>query len=582
MTWDLTPLFSSINEAEEFLKQAEFKAVEFEKNYKNRLYTLSPDEFLSVLKEYEEIWENIGRSLTYVYLQFATDTSKGSILAKFQEIANKAEEHLIWFELEFIYLPIDKQQKFIDNAGVYKYYLIHLQEEAPYKLSEKEEKILMKKDLTSSSAFSRLFDEHISRLKFFFKGEKLSEEEVLSRLYSPDRTERKKAQISLTLGLKPHQELFAYIYNQVKKDWKIDFIDIRGYENVEEPRHLSNRVTKKSVDALVNTVNENTYLVEEYYNIKKDLLGYEKLYDYDRYAPLKLTDKNPEIPFEEAKQTVLNAFKNFSDRFYEIAKKAFDENWIDVYPKEGKRGGAFSHSATPHAHPYVLLNYTNQRRDIFTLAHELGHAIHQYLAREVGYLNQDTPLTTAETASIFAEMLLFEELKKSLPKDELMEIYAGKLEDIFATLFRQIVFTNFERRVHAADELKPQDYNKIWMEENRKMFGESVILTQNYEIWWSYIPHFIHSPFYCYSYSYAQLLVLTLYKLYKNGFENFEEKYIEFLSQGGSIPPKKQLEMFGVDIEDENFWQNGIAAVKEMLKEFKELKDKNDSEPSLF
>ena len=582
MTWDLTPLFNSINEAEEFLKQAEFKAIEFEKNYKNRLYTLTPEEFINILKEYEDILENIGRALTYVFLEFATGTTKGNLLAKFQEIANKAEEHLIWFELEFIYLPLDKQRKFIDNAGVYKYYLIHLQEEAPYKLSEKEEKILMKKDLTSGSAFSRLFDEHISRLRFFFEGAKLSEEEVLSKLYSANRNERKKAQISLTLGLKPHQELFAYIYNQVKKDWKIDFIDIRGYENVEEPRHLSNKVTKKSVDALVNTVNENTYLVKEYYNIKKEILGLNKLFDYDRYAPIKLTEKQEEIPFEQAKEMVLNSFKNFSDTFYKIAKKAFDEKWIDVYPKPGKRGGAFSHSATPHAHPYVLLNYTNQRRDIFTLAHELGHAIHQYLAKDVGYLNQDTPLTTAETASIFAEMLLFEELKKSLPKEELMEVYAGKLEDIFATLFRQIVFTNFERKVHNSDELTPQEYDKIWMEENQKMFGESVILTQNYKIWWSYIPHFIHSPFYCYAYSYAQLLVLTLYKLYKNGFENFEEKYIDFLKQGGSIPPKKQLEIFGLDIEDETFWQNGIGTVRDLLKEFKELKDKNDSELTLF
>jgi oligoendopeptidase F len=582
MTWDLTPLFASLNEAEEFLKQAEFKAIEFEKNYKSRLYTLNNDEFLKALKEYEEIFENIGRSLTYVYLQFATDTSKGNILAKFQETANKAEEHLLWFELEFIHLPIEKQEKFIQNAGVYKHFLIHLQEEAPYKLSEKEEKILMKKDLTSGSAFSRLFDEHISKIEFFFKGEKLSEEEVLSKLYSPDRNERKKAQISLTLGLKPHQSLFAYIYNQVKKDWKIDFIDIRGYDNVEEPRHLSNRVTKKSVDALVNTVNQNTHLVEEYYNLKKELLGYEKLYDYDRYAPLKLSEKTEEIPFEKAKETVLNAFKNFSETFYEIAKKAFDEKWIDVYPKPGKRGGAFSHSATPTVHPYVLLNYTNQRRDIFTLAHELGHAIHQYLAKDVGYLNQDTPLTTAETASIFAEMLLFEELKKSLSKEELIEVYAGKLEDIFATLFRQIVFTNFERRVHEKDELKEEEYNRIWMEENRKMFGDSVMLTQNYEIWWSYIPHFIHSPFYCYSYSYAQLLVLTLYQLYKNGFKDFEEKYITFLSQGGSIPPKRQLEMFGLDIEDENFWQNGINAVKTILNEFKELKEANDNEPTLF
>ncbi|MEO1928165.1 MAG: M3 family oligoendopeptidase [Nautiliaceae bacterium] len=569
MTWDLTPLFSSIPEAEEFLKQAKFEAQKFEKKYKNRLYTLNPQEFLNVLKEYEDILEKIGRSLTYIYLIFATDTSKGNFLATFQQFANEVEEHLIWFELEFIHLPIDKQQKFIDNAGIYKYYLIHLQEESPYKLSEKEEKILMKKDLTSSSAFSRLFDEHTSRLKFFFDGKYLSEEEVLSQLYSSDRNIRKKAQVSLTNGLKPHQNLFAYIYNQIKKDWKIDYVEIRKYPNVEEPRHLSNKVTKKSVDALVNSVNQNTDIVEEYYNIKKELLGYDLLFDYDRYAPINLTDKTPQISFEEARELVIKAFKNFSPKFYEIAKKAFDERWIDVYPKEGKRGGAFSHSATPKAHPYVLLNYTNKRRDIFTLAHELGHAIHQYLAKEVGYLNQDTPLTTAETASIFAEMLLFEELKKSLSKEELIETYSAKLEDIFATLFRQIVFTNFEKRVHQENELKPEEFNKIWMEENQKMFGNSVILTKNYEIWWSYIPHFIHSPFYCYAYSYAQLLVLTLFKLYKEGFENFEEKYINFLSQGGSIPPKKQLEIFGLDIENESFWNNGIEMVRGMLNEFK-------------
>ncbi|GAX87232.1 oligoendopeptidase F [Lebetimonas natsushimae] len=573
MNWDLSALFSSINEAEEFLKNAKFKAVEFEKKYKNRLYTLSAGEFIEAVKEYEDILENIGRSLTYIYLIFATDTSKGSFLAKFQQIATEAEEHLVFFELEFIHLPIDKQQKFIDNAGVYKYYLIHLQEESYYKLSEKEEKILMKKDLTSSSAFSRLFDEHLSQLKFFFDGVYLSEEEILSKLYSSDRNERKKAQISLTLGLKPHQHILTYIYNQIKKDWKIEYVDIRGYENVEAPRHLSNHVSKKSVDALINTVNENTWIVEKYYNIKKELLGLEKLYDYDRYAPLNIEEK--EITFEEAKELVLSSFKDFSPTFYEIAKKAFDEKWIDVYPKEGKRGGAFSHSATPKAHPYVLLNFTNQRRDVFTLAHELGHAIHQYLAREVGYLNQDTPLTTAETASIFAEMLLFEKIKNSLPKDELIGVYASKLEDIFATLFRQVVFTNFERKVHSEEELTPEKYNQIWMEENQKMFGSSVILTKNYEIWWSYIPHFIHSPFYCYAYSYAQLLVLTLFKLYKEGFENFEEKYIKFLSQGGSTPPKKQLEIFNLNIEDENFWQMGMDFVKEMLNDFQRLTDDN-------
>jgi len=568
MNWDLSALFNSIEEAKELLEVANKQADEFTKEYKNRLYTLSANEFVEALKKYEDILEKVGRSLTYIFLEFATDSSKGKILAQFQEEASKIEEKLIWFDLEFIKLPLDKQQNFIDNSGVYKYYLIYLQEEAPYRLSEKEEKILLKKELTSFSAFNRLFDETISKMKFFYKGEYLTEEEVLSKLYLANREDRKLAQVSLTLGLKERLDLFAYIYNQVKKDWKINYVEIRGYSNPEEPRHLHNRVSKKSVDELVNIVNENFYLVKEYYEIKSKILGY-KLYDYDRYAPIGEVEK--EIKFEEAKELVLESFKNFSDKFYEIAKRAFDEKWIDIYPKEGKRGGAFSHSATPKAHPYVLLNYTNKLRDVFTLAHELGHAIHQYLAKDVGYLLQDTPLTTAETASIFAEMLLFENIKKSLEKDELIKIYANKLEDLFATLFRQIVFTNFERRVHSMGELSADEFSKIWYEENEKMFLGSVYLTQNYRYWWSYIPHFIHSPFYCYAYSYAQLVVLVLYNLYKNGFENFEEKYIKFLSQGGSIPPKVQFMEFNLDIESAEFWQKGMEVVKEMVNEFKGL-----------
>ncbi|NPA12245.1 MAG: M3 family oligoendopeptidase [Epsilonproteobacteria bacterium] len=569
MNWDLSALFDSIPEAKEFLKQTKYLAADFEKKYKNRLYTLNADEFLEAIKEYEEILQRIAQSLTYIFLEFATDSSKGAELAEFQEIATEIEEHLLFFELEFIHLPLDKQQRFIDNSKQYKYYLIHLQQTAPYKLSEKEEKILMKKDLTSFSAFNRMFDEILSKLKFFFDGEYVTEEEVLSKLYSSNRNIRKKAQVSLTLGLQKKLNELTFIYNQIKKDWKITYVDIRGYESAEHVRHISNQVSKKSVDSLINTVNENFEIVADYYDIKKELLNYEILFDYDRYAPINLTSPK-EIPFEEAKELVLKSFKNFSNTFYEIALKAFEEKWIDVYPKEGKRGGAFSHSATPNTHPYVLLNYTNQRRDVFTLAHELGHAIHQYLARKAGYLLQDTPLTTAETASIFAEMLLFEELKKSLNKDELIEIYANKLEDMFATLFRQIVFTNFERKIHSKNELNSDEINKIWMEENQKMFKGSVYLTDNYKIWWSYIPHFIHSPFYCYSYSYAQLVVLTLYGLYKQGYENFEEKYIEFLSLGGSLPPKKQfMEIFGLDIEKEDFWDKGMDIIKNMLNEFK-------------
>jgi oligoendopeptidase F len=569
MNWDLTHLFNSIEEADKLLEEAKNEAEEFY-SIKGKLKEFNVFEFQKALNKYIEINEKLSRVMTYIYLQFATDTTKGNLLSKYETIVTNIEENLLFFELEFAKLPEHKQLQFIQHAGVNRLYLETLKKEAKHKLSENEEKILMKKDLTSSSAFSRLFDETISSIKFYWEGKYVSEEEILSKLYSNDRNIRKRAQVSLTQGLKDKQNLFAFIYNQIKKDWQIE-CELRKYSSAEEPRHISNKASQKSVDALINSANNSMDIVEEYYNIKKELLGYDKLYDYDRYAPLKSIDKK--IPFEEAKEMVLECFKNFSPIFYDIAKKAFDERWIDVYPKENKRGGAFSHGATPKAHPYVMLNYTDQIRDVFTLAHELGHAIHQYLAREVGYLNQHTPLTTAETASIFAEMLLFEDMKKRLNKEELISLYANKLEDIFATLYRQIVFTNFERRVHNSEELSKEEFNTIWQEENQKMFGNSVILTSNYKIWWSYIPHFIHSPFYCYSYSYAQLLVVSLYGLYKNGFDNFENRYIEFLKSGGSISPKEQIKKFGKNIDDENFWNEGINIIRGMLNEFKQLKD---------
>jgi oligoendopeptidase F len=571
MNWNLNDIFNSMEEAIHLLNEAENKADWFYKKYKGKLKDLNVYEFLEALNSFIDINENISRVMTYIYLQFATDTSKGNLLSKYEEKATKIEEKILFFELEFTHLSDEKQFHFIENSGVNQFYLENLRKEAKYKLSENEEKILMKKDLTSSSAFSRLFDETISNTKFFWDGKYITEEEILSKLYSSNRNIRKRAAIALTNGLKDKQKLFTFIYNNIKKDWKITYCELRGYKTPEEPRHISNKASQKSVDALVNTTNANFDIVSEYYDIKRELLGYEKLYDYDRYAPLQSITKD--IPFEKAKKIVLDSFKSFSNKFYSIALKAFKENWIDVYPKEGKRGGAFSHGATPKVHPYVMLNYTNQIRDVFTLAHELGHAIHQYLARDVGYLNQHTPLTTAETASIFAEMLVFENIKKDLNKKELLSLYSSKLEDIFATLFRQIVFTNFERRVHNSDELSEDEINTIWQEENQKMFNDSVILTSNYKIWWSYIPHFIHSPFYCYSYAYAQLLVISLFNLYKNGHKDFEEKYIEFLRSGGSIHPKEQIEIFGKNIDDEKFWQEGIDSIRNMLKEFKELKN---------
>ena len=568
LNWDLSALYKSEDELDKDLDNTKLKAKTFEKMYKNGLKNLNSNEFLEAIREYECISQILGKIMTYAFLKFATDSSNGGFYAKYQNEYTKVSEFLIFFELEFNRLSKIKQQEFIDGTNGYKFYLQSLQEEKPYQLTSKEEKILMKKSTTGGSAFSRLFDEHFSRLKFTYNGKKISEEEILSLLHNPDREIRKKASAAFSKGLKPHQPLLAYIYNMIKADHKSD-CEIRGYKTPEQFRHLDNKISQTSVNALVEAAEDSFDLVQDYYVKKAELLGLEQLYDYDRYAPLE--KKEEEYSFEKSKEIVLKAFEKFNPQFAKIAKKAFDEGWIDVMPKDGKRGGAFSHPATPDTHPYVLLNHTNRRRDLFTLAHELGHAIHQYLSRDVGYIGSDTPLTTSETASVFAEMLVFDYIKDSLSEDEKISLYSGKIEDIFATLYRQINFTTFERKVHAHEgELDLDTFNKYWIEESKKMFGSSVRLGKSYEMWWSYIPHFIHSPFYCYSYSYGQLLVLALYGLYKSGkSEDFIEIYTAFLSAGGSKSPKELINKFGFDIDDKEFWKIGIQEIKKLLKEFK-------------
>jgi oligoendopeptidase F len=571
LNWDLGALYKNENDLDKDVQNVQEKAKSFESICKNRLKLLSATEFLEVLREYECISQTLGKFMTYAFLKFAADSSNGAFYAKYQDIYSQISEYLLFFELEFNRLAKAKQQEFIDATCKYKFYLISLQTQKPYQLSMKEERVLLKKDLTSSSAFSRLFDEHFSRLKFTFEGEKLSEEEILSKLHNPDREIRKKAALAFSKTLKEHQPLLGYIFNMVKTDLKIE-CDLRGYKSPESPRHMDNKISQKSVDTLVKSAEGSFELVEKYYEKKAKLLGLKTLYDYDRYAPLEEIEQ--EYSFEKSKEIVLKAFEKFSPKMADIAQKAFEEGWIDVYPKENKRGGAFSHPATPDSHPYVLLNHTDRRRDLFTLAHELGHAIHQYLSRDVGYLGTDTPLTTSETASVFAEMLVFDYIKEDLSEKEKVSLYAGKLEDIFATLYRQINFTTFERAVHAHEgELSLKEFNTLWLRESKKMFGNSIKLTKQYEMWWSYIPHFIHSPFYCYSYSYGQLLVLALYGLYKSGKDKkFVENYICFLSAGGSKSPKELIEKFNFNIESIDFWNIGISEVQKMLEEFLNLR----------
>ena len=566
MIWDLSKFFNSSDELDKFCLDLQNRANKFKTKFSQNLSNLNANEFQNAMSEYEEILSGIGKIMSYAYLKFAKDTSTGAFLAKYEEICAKIEEIVLFFEIEFNELNSEIQNNFISNTPKFSYYLENLAKNKPHQLSFLEERILLRTANTGASAFSRLFDESMARARFEFRGQSLKEEEILSKLSSDDREIRKEAAVALSQGLKPMQHLLTYIYNMIKTDLK-NSCELRGYEYGESSRHLSNQIEKSSVDALIKASENSFNLVSKFYDKKREILGFDKLYDYDRYAPLGGDEK---MEFDEAKSIVIKAFSEFSPLFGDLAKRAFDENWCDVYPDENKQAGAFSHSASSDIHPFVLLNFTGRRRDLFTLAHELGHSIHQYLSYSVGYLNSHTPLTTAETASVFCEMLVFEYIKNSVSKEQRVALLAGKIEDIFATLYRQINFTTFERRIHSYEgEISSDEIDRIWLEESKKMFGDSLILNDYYKIWWSYIPHFIHSPFYCYAYSYAQLLVLALFGLYKSGkCENFVEIYTKFLSLGGSKSPKELVGMFGFDIDDEKFWNIGIEQVANLVNEF--------------
>ena len=580
--WDLSALFPNKDSLQSFSRQTKKEALDFEAKYKGSLSKLSPKDFSSALISYEEIIERIERILTYAFLVFAEDTLNGDFYAKYELESSEIYEHLVFFELEFCDIDSTKINAFIKQCPKYAFYLQNLLIKKSHKLDLSAEQALIATSSVGVSAFSRLFDEHLASIKI--GKDKLSEEEVLSLLHSPKRKIRQKAQEDFTKSLKDSTPLLTYILNMVRKDLSIQ-TRLRNYPNKESFRHISNQISQKSVDSMMKCVNANFHLVHSYYIIKGNILGF-KLKDYDRYAPIfaestntnskqakSQSTNNTKIPYSKAIEQVIKSYEKFSPTFANITRKAIKEGWVSSHPTPNKRGGAFSHGATPKAHPYVLLNWTGNRRDAFTIAHEFGHLIHQELSKNVGTLNHDTPLTTAETASVFGEMLFFDYIKKELKQDnkkELLQIYAGKLEDISSTLFRQVVMTNCERAIHAkGGELKAEDFDKIWQEENAKMFGKSLKLSQNYARWWSYIPHFIHSPFYCYAYSYGQLLVLALFGLYKSGkCKDFVDIYTRFLSAGGSKSPSELVATFGFDIESSTFWEIGINEVRNLLWEF--------------
>ncbi len=582
VTWDLSDLYSGLSDKriERDLKNLIEKSASFEKTYRGKISSSSvkPGTLYNAVKELESISEQIGKLLSFAYLIFAADTSKpehGAFLQKIQEKATEARKHLMFFELEWISLNDKTAGKLLDikKLAEYRHFLEQERRYKPHRLSEPEETILDEKANTGSRAFRRLFDEIMNNIRFQIrldgKVKSLSETETLALLYDPDRKKRKAAAKGLTNGLLKNSHVLTFIFNTLVQDHAVND-RMRNFAQPMASRHLDNEIDDETVRALITSCENNYDMVATYYGLKKKLLGLKKFYDYDRYAPLSSESKM--IKYDASRDIILSSFSDFSTRMADVAGKFFEKSWIDAEVRNGKRGGAFSHGTVPSVHPYVFTNYTGRLRDVMTLAHELGHGIHQYLSRKQGYFQSNTPLTTAETASVFAEMLVFHKLTET-EKDPAVKLslICSKLEDIFATVFRQVVLTRFEESLHAKrrdkGELTADEIGEFWIEANRPMFGDTVVLTEDYSHWWMYIPHFIHSPFYCYAYSFGELLVLALYDKYLTEGNKFVPRYIELLSSGGSDAPEILLTRVGVDIKDSGFWQGGLDLLRKMVED---------------
>lgn len=580
INWDLSDLYTSnddprlTEDKESILKEAE----EFSKKYRGKIAELSAGEFKNMLDEYEAILDTSGKIGSFAYLQWSTDTGNtdyGKLVAETNELSSEISQKLVFLDVEWLKIPEEEAQKLIesDELKKYKHYLESSRRYKDHVLEEGQEKIMSAKSVTGRSAWVRFFDETLGAAKFELDGEVLSEQEVLSKLHESDRDLRVRAHASLTKKFKELGRQLTFIFNTILAD-KSTNDKLRKYDSWIDSRNLANQTNRETVDALVNSVTGQYELVQRYYKLKKKLLGLDEMKDYDRYAPMLQNEAT--IKWDSARDMVLDSYSKFHPKMGEITNEFFEKNWIDAAIKPGKRGGAYSAGTVPSVHPYVFMNFDGKIRDVQTLAHELGHGVHQYLSRQQGVLQSSTPLTTAETASVFGEMLVFQKLMKELddPKEKLA-LLVGKIDDTIATVFRQISMNRFEDAIHTArreeGELTTERFSELWMEQQKALYGDSVTLTEEYGIWWSYIPHFLHTPGYVYAYAFGELLVLALYEEYTLRPDGFSDKYLELLSAGGSEWPEDLVAKMGLDITQPDFWQKGLNSFGKMVEEAEEM-----------
>jgi oligoendopeptidase F len=574
--WNLADLYRSPDDPaiEADLAQAEQRARAFAAAYAGKLAGLPGGALADAIGQYEQIEEALGRVMSYAQLLFAGDSTDAAI-GRFYQTANERvtniSSHLIFFTLELNRLDeAALEQKLADRAlARYRPWLRDLRVFRPHQLSDELERLLHEKEVTGRSAWSRLFDETVAAMRIPLNGESLTVSAALNKLSDPDRQVRQAAGKALGETFGANIRLFALITNTLAKDKEI--IDTwRHYPRPGSARNRANMVEDEVVDALVSAVRADyPRLSHRYYAMKAKWLGLDKLQHWDRNAPLP-EDDDRRIGWDEARERVLTAYGAFSPELAAIGRRFFDSPWIDATLKPGKAGGAFAHPTVPTAHPYLLLNYHGRTRDVMVLAHELGHGVHQVLAGGQGYLMSGTPLTLAETASVFGEMLTFRALLDSADAKRRRIMLAAKVEDMLNTVVRQIAFYTFERRLHDErrnGELVAERIGEIWRGVQAESLGPAFAFTPEYDVFWAYVPHFIHTPFYVYAYAFGDCLVNALYSVFQAGHPGFQAKYLDMLRAGGTKRHKELLAPFGLDASDPAFWKRGLDVISGFIDE---------------
>ena len=579
VAWDLSDLYEGGDDPriEHDVEETESAAAAFRERYYGRVAELSPAELRESIEERERIESIFTRAIYFAHLRFSTDMNdspRGALVAKLTEKGAAIDTQLLFFGLELAALEEAQAEAFLasDELEHWRHWLRTVRKFRPYVLTEPEEKIITEKAVSGFAAWDRLYDELLGAIKVDLDGSEIGFEEAMAKLHSPDRDLRRRASEAVTVALGPGLRTRTFIFNTIAVDKSIDD-RLRGYATWISARNLSNDTTDEAVEALIDAVVGRYDVVQRYYTLKAKLLGLDKLAFFDRMAPLDAD--TTQVEWADAKDLVLGAFSDFSPKTGGIIERFFAESWIDAPPREGKRPGAFCATNVPGVHPYVFLNYTGDRRSVLTLAHELGHGLHGYLAQPLGLFNSNTPLTTAETASVFGEALTFKRLlaHEDDPQRRL-NLLAGRIEDSIATVYRQIAMNRFENTVHTTrreeGELSPEKFEELWLDSQLQLFGDSVD-TDGYGTWWSYIPHFIGTPGYVYAYSYGFLFALSIFRKYELEGESMVEPYVDLLRAGGSKTPEELAEMVGLDLTDRRIWDAGIDALAVELDEAEAL-----------